>query len=1528
MAGQFRIAEGYVEVTADESGYDRAMQRLRSKHHSVGVVIELDDSAALARLRAFARQQATTVTANIHADLTASSVARVTKSLDKLTQDRMVRILASADTRVAADEIRNLVNRRRVRIGVDVDTRVAADELANLTRRRTARVTAEANTGEARTRLDALARDRRMNLHVDVDRSALSSLSGLGGAGGGLGGLTSGISGLASAAIGALPTLASLGQSLVAMGPAAAVAAPAVLSLGAAFAAVKLGTSGIGDAFKAAFAPAAKAAGAAEAATRRVENAERSLAKAQQGVKDAEVAAAAARVKAARDIKDAQLSLKNTVSDVADANRRAAESVASAERDLTDAQKAARQAQLDLTQARKDAAEQLVDLANQQKDAELDHREAILRVQDAKADLDKTLADPKATQQQRDEAQLTYDQAQQHLAEQEIAEQRLKDKVAAANKAGVEGSDAVVKAKQGVADADRDIADKAQALRDAEIEASRAQVDGAQRVAKAERDVADARAAATKAATDGARQVADAQASVADAARALTDAQTSGAAATSKVADALAKLSPNAREFVNAVVAMAPAWRDLKLDVQNALFAGLGQKFTAMSTAVLPSLRDGLTGTAGVLNTMAGNAANAVAELGKTGTLKKLFSGLNDGLKPLSRVPGQFLKGLAQIGVAAAPGFKRLTTAAGGVADKISKKLDKAFKSGAMTKAIDAAIGIAKQFGHLLGDVFGTLNNIFKAAGKGGGDALGSLGAVFKELHRITSMPAVQNALTSIFKAVNDIAKLLAGTLGAVIQAALPLLAALAPLVSQLAQQFAPVLKDLAGALGTALMPILGALMPIVSDFADALTEALGMVVPLLGPVGKLVTAIVQALEPALTAVLPPALAIAEALGEALTPIIAALVPVVKLAGDLIAALAPVVSQLVIALVPLLAPIGELVTSLLGLITSALTPLMPLITWLAGLLGDVLTVAIGLLVPVITTVVGWLTTFTDAVTTAVTWIVDQFKWMFDVLVGHSIIPDLVTAIITWFTSLWTATKKIFTDLKNGVISLWNALWAGVKTRWDTFWTGLKGAVSGAWTSLKTSVSSLKTSLTTTWSTMWNGIRDKAGSIFTGIRNKLGDFKNGVVTAFRSMRDSLGTIWKGIESKLGTPVKWVVGHVYNDGIRKMWNTIASKVSSKITLPAIKLGFSKGGVVPGSGSGDTVPAMLTPGERVLSTAQVARLGGHGAIDGLVGKRTAATVRQSGTGGNPRTEGPLPKFADGGVVGTIKNLGSSVAGAVGGGLDWAKGLVVGGLKAAAQKAIEQLVRPLINAIPGGGFGSLLKGLSNKALSGMLGWFGKEDGKATGGPAVKHALSWAQSQAGKPYQWGGGGDPSYDCSGFMAAIQKVILGQSPKGRLWSTHSFSGDTAPAGWVRNLVSPFQIGVTNAGVGHTAGTLAGVNVESRGGKGIVVGKGARGYNDSLFGDRYGFAPATKFDSGGLLQPGATMAVNNTGKPEAVLTADERAQLTAMARNGGGITIQTTINGVFDFSNPTAAKKAANQLGTELVKVLRSHDRERR
>jgi hypothetical protein len=64
------------------------------------------------------------------------------------------------------------------------------------------------------------------------------------------------------------------------------------------------------------------------------------------------------------------------------------------------------------------------------------------------------------------------------------------------------------------------------------------------------------------------------------------------------------------------------------------------------------------------------------------------------------------------------------------------------------------------------------------------------------------------------------------------------------------------------------------------------------------------------------------------------------------------------------------------------------------------------------------------------------------------------------------------------------------------------------------------------------------------------------------------------------------------------------------------------FAQGGAVTGTGTGDTVPALLTPGEHVLTRSEVARLGGQSAV--------FAMRRELGGGGQGG-----PGYAAGGVV-----------------------------------------------------------------------------------------------------------------------------------------------------------------------------------------------------------------------------------------------------------------------------------------------------
>lgn len=135
-----------------------------------------------------------------------------------------------------------------------------------------------------------------------------------------------------------------------------------------------------------------------------------------------------------------------------------------------------------------------------------------------------------------------------------------------------------------------------------------------------------------------------------------------------------------------------------------------------------------------------------------------------------------------------------------------------------------------------------------------------------------------------------------------------------------------------------------------------------------------------------------------------------------------------------------------------------------------------------------------------------------------------------------------------------------------------------------------------------------------------------------------------------------------------------------------------------------------------------------------------------------------------------------------------------------------------------------------------------------------IDRTMARAKQEDGKPYQWGGVGNPSWDCSGLWSGIVSHLNGGPFGGRLFTTHPFEAGNPPAGFVPGLSGPVTVGV---GPGHMAGTLAGVNMESASmPKGVHIGRQAWGSDHSYFNRQFTLREFTgKFKSGGLGGSGA-------------------------------------------------------------------------
>jgi phage-related protein len=535
------------------------------------------------------------------------------------------------------------------------------------------------------------------------------------------------------------------------------------------------------------------------------------------------------------------------------------------------------------------------------------------------------------------------------------------------------------------------------------------------------------------------------------------------------------------------------------------------------------------------------------------------------------------------------------------------------------------------------------------------------------------------------------------------------------------------------------------------------------------------------------------------------------------------------------------------------------------------------------------------------------------KWLWNNAIGPAFRAIAAAGVWLWNNALKPAFNSVMAQLR-AVAAVGQWLWRNVLSPVFTF-IGDKGrwlwnnAIKPAFDSFKLGIQNLADKGRWLWDKVlrpvFTFIGDKGKWLWDkALKPAFDNIKKGVKAvgdSFESARKFIKAAWDKVQGIAKAPVKFIIDKVYNHGIVPTWNLVAKAFGApKISEMSLK-GWATGGVLPGYTPGRDVHRFTSPtggglelsgGEAIMRPEWTRAVGPRfvSAMNRIASSRGATGVKAAlapALGGNPL---PSQQFADGGIFGWIGKTASGLGSKAWEGVKDAAGWLKDSVEASARAGVKNVVDPILRLFPGGSgdFGTMIRKIPTRILDSIFGFSKEADKKGAGGlggPRIQAGLKWAKTQAGLPYQWGGNGNPSWDCSGFVSAIESVIRGQKPH-RRWATGSFSGKTAPPGWVLNGKSPYTIGITNAGVGHTAGTINKVNVETRGGDGVVVGKRARGAQAMDFTHVYGFQPG-KYDAGGYLQPGLNLAYNGTGRPEPVFTSQQANGLARMAVQPGGL-----------------------------------------
>lgn len=246
---------------------------------------------------------------------------------------------------------------------------------------------------------------------------------------------------------------------------------------------------------------------------------------------------------------------------------------------------------------------------------------------------------------------------------------------------------------------------------------------------------------------DATLAVQDATYELADAQRALQDAQRGpggGGGGGGGIGQQLTKIAPSAAAFVKAVKSLGPAFTDLRLHVQEKLFAGLDKTVKSLATAWFPRLKTILGGYGDTLNGIAKNLGKSFV---KPEFIKNMTAGFESFRKVVERVgmslSGPLVDAWGKLSRAAGPFIEQLGEEIGDLIDDFSTWIGMADRTG----KLDAFFERAKT----------TLHDLFEI-GRDVASIIGSIIKIFMGEENTTNAPfkGVRDGLDQLAKWFND----------------------------------------------------------------------------------------------------------------------------------------------------------------------------------------------------------------------------------------------------------------------------------------------------------------------------------------------------------------------------------------------------------------------------------------------------------------------------------------------------------------------------------------------------------------------------------------------------------------------------------------------------------------------------------------------------------------------------------------------------------------------------------------------------
>jgi phage-related protein len=418
-----------------------------------------------------------------------------------------------------------------------------------------------------------------------------------------------------------------------------------------------------------------------------------------------------------------------------------------------------------------------------------------------------------------------------------------------------------------------------------------------------------------------------------------------------KIADAMKNLAPAARDFVTQTQALAPAWTNLRLDVQNTLFQNLGDRLTALAQAQLPVFQKGLHDVADAMNSAAQGTASFLSQSSAIADVRAIFDNITVSLRSVFGAVVPVVQAITDIGTV---GSQFLPSIGGWIfqgAVALQQWIATGRESGAMASVIGNGIATIQQLLSIVLNVGQSAWAILRTTTAAGQSMLSTLDMVTGRLLDFLNTPVAQSALTGFFNSLASVIATIGPVLNTVAQvlvtALLPALGglaqSLAPIVAGVVTQFAFLLQQIAPmlypTLVNAIVVVLSALTPLMNVFSAVamailppLTHALQMIAPLFSQIAEVVGgALIQAVQ-AIAPLLP-------FLVDAILQIIQAIMPLIPTLLQIVVSLLPPIIQIIQILVPIIVGLVQVIAPLLNVLLQLIGPILPPLVYLIGALA-------------------------------------------------------------------------------------------------------------------------------------------------------------------------------------------------------------------------------------------------------------------------------------------------------------------------------------------------------------------------------------------------------------------------------------------------------------------------------------------------------------------------------------------------------------------------------------------------------------